>query len=146
MSRISKTRPTTPTIEDTNMPTTDAPEATAPSLRILKKATCPKLSSRASGQLTYHIGVDADGSISFRITGNEGGGFFSNEYVALSAIQEEVASHGDAAFKALAFRPLFRARALELAVWCCRIRNDFGNRELRLEEVLNTRNDSRIKA
>ncbi len=69
MPKLSKSRPTTPTTEDTNMPTAEAPEATAPSLRILKQATCPKLSSRATGQLTYHIGVDADGSIRFCING-----------------------------------------------------------------------------
>ncbi len=79
-------------------------------LRILKKSTCPKLSSRAKGKLTYHVGCDPNGAFYIRIAGNEGGGLFSLEWAALTAIQNVIVAQGDKPFKALVFRPLFKAR------------------------------------
>ena len=58
-------------------------------VRILKIASCPSLSGRST--LTYHVGCNAgtDASeILIRVSGNSGGGFFSNEWIALDAIQQ----------------------------------------------------------
>ena len=54
-------------------------------MRILKEATCPTLSGK--GELTYHIGCNAESDIHFTVTSNSGGGFFSVERVSLEAIQ-----------------------------------------------------------
>ena len=57
----------------------------APTMRILKIASCPTSSGKAT--LTYHIGCTTDKDIQFRVTANTGGGLFSPEWVSLSAIQ-----------------------------------------------------------
>ena len=55
------------------------------SMRILKVASCPTSSGKAT--LTYHIGCTTDKDIQFRVVANTGGGLFSPEWVSLSAIQ-----------------------------------------------------------
>lgn len=55
------------------------------SIRILKVASCPTSSGKAT--LTYHIGCTTDKDIQFRVVANTGGGLFSPEWVSLSAIQ-----------------------------------------------------------
>ena len=54
-------------------------------MRILKVATCPSSSGKAT--LTYHIGCTTDNDIQFRVIANTGGGLFSPEWISLSAIQ-----------------------------------------------------------
>ena len=54
-------------------------------LRILKKAKCQSTSGKST--LTYHISCDNEGDVFFRIAENNGGGFFSAEWVALKDIQ-----------------------------------------------------------
>jgi hypothetical protein len=56
------------------------------SIRILKKANCPTLSGKS--KLTYHIGCTTDSKIFLRIHANDGGGFFSQEWVAWKEIQQ----------------------------------------------------------
>ncbi|PPD45743.1 MAG: hypothetical protein CTY12_06870 [Methylotenera sp.] len=62
---------------------------TSLSMRILKIAACPTCSAKAT--LTYHLGCTSNSEIYFRLTNNTGGGFFSAEWVSLSAIQEALA-------------------------------------------------------
>jgi hypothetical protein len=54
------------------------------SMRVLSTGTCETLSG--SSKLTYHIGSMPDGEIYLRVHGNTGGGFFSQEWVALADI------------------------------------------------------------
>ena len=80
-------------------------------IRIIKKAECSKLLSTATGPLTYHVGCDdSDDSLHLRVTGNLGGGFFSNEWIAfpeiLKRIQLPVAQKG---FKAHLLKDLYVA-------------------------------------
>lgn len=56
------------------------------SIRILKNAHCPTLSGKS--KLTYHIGCSAESEIYLRIHANDGGGFFSQEWVAWQDIQQ----------------------------------------------------------
>jgi len=81
-------------------------------LRIIKKSTAPKLSPRAQGTLTYHVGYnDSDKSLHFRITANSGGGFFSNEWIALNDILETIEiTSSDKPFKALIFKSLYQSK------------------------------------
>ena len=55
-------------------------------MRILKTGTCPSLSGKS--KLTYQIGCEGKSDIQFRITANSGTGFFGDDWVSLSDIQE----------------------------------------------------------
>lgn len=52
--------------------------------RIVKVGECLNLSAKY--KLTYHIGIDDQGSIMIRVAENEGGGYFSPEWVKLDTI------------------------------------------------------------
>jgi len=77
--------------------------------RIIKKSTSSKLSPRAQGSLTYHVGYDETAkTFHFRITANSGGGFFSNEWVALNDVLDVIETTSpDKPFKALIFKSLY---------------------------------------
>ena len=77
--------------------------------RILKEATCPKLSPRAKGDLTYNIGYREDEmAYYFRVTANGSSGFFSNEWIALKAIQDVLEQQPkDKPFKAIVLKGLY---------------------------------------
>ncbi len=72
-----------------------------PSIRVLKIATCPTNSGRAT--LAYQIGCNAEHDTYFRVTANTGGGLFSPEWVSLKAMLTILA----VARKPLASFPLF---------------------------------------
>jgi hypothetical protein len=57
----------------------------APSIRIIKAASCMNLAGKS--KLEYHIGCTSDSEVYFRVYSNEGGGFFSPEWVSLKGIQ-----------------------------------------------------------
>jgi len=80
--------------------------------RIIKKSTAPKLSPKATGSLTYHVGYnDKSKSFHFRITANSGGGFFSNEWIALSDILDTIDNTpSDQPFKAIIFKSLYQSK------------------------------------
>ena len=64
------------------------PASMIPAIRILFHGTCPKLSSRGGGELTYELGIDDDaGNSHLRIAANAGSGSFSNEWLGLSHIR-----------------------------------------------------------
>lgn len=56
------------------------------SIRILKTATCPSLSGKS--KLTYNVGVDPKGEIHVRVHANSSSGFFSRQWMPMSAIQQ----------------------------------------------------------
>jgi len=77
--------------------------------RIIQQSTCKLISPAAKGQLTYNIGHnDQSKALHFRVIANTGGGFFSNEWIALddvlSCIEEQPAGEP---FKAIIFRKLY---------------------------------------
>lgn len=59
--------------------------AVSTTTRVLKIATCPTLSAKST--LTYHVGYRANAEVLFRIYGNSGGGFYSNDWIAVSEIE-----------------------------------------------------------
>jgi len=81
-------------------------------LRIIKKSISPKLSPRAQGSLTYHVGYDETAkTFHFRITANSGGGFFSNEWIALNDILDVIeTTSSDKPFKALILKSLYQSK------------------------------------
>ena len=53
-------------------------------IRIIRKATYPKISPNAKGDLTYQVGYDyANKTLHIRVTENASGGFFSNDWIPL---------------------------------------------------------------
>ncbi|XKH59399.1 hypothetical protein LG290_12000 [Halomonas sediminis] len=87
-------------------------------IRLLKKATCPKLSTRASGNLSYEIGIDADATGKesalsdhtwLRITANQSSGYFSQEWIKLTAILALI-DQQTVPFKAILFKPLYERK------------------------------------
>ena len=101
-----------------NQSTSAAFEAPSiPAIRILKIASCPSLSGRST--LTFHVGctrVVTEGeapAIYIRVFSNSGGGFFSNEWFELSAIQQALDKVPDGiAVTAHVLSPLFRGRSV----------------------------------
>lgn len=94
-------------------PTPEDQEATSPvsTIRILKKATCPKLSPRGNGELTYHLGYrDEDGQVFLRVTANASSGYFSQEWIALEDIEALMAAENGHGFKAILFKPLYQQK------------------------------------
>ena len=84
---------------------------TAPQLRILKAGTCPTLSGKGKGTLTYHIGCTVDSEICFRMASNSGGGYFSPEWVSLKSILEAF-DKGPKPLTSFALWPLFNGKSV----------------------------------
>lgn len=57
-----------------------------PISRIFKVGTCNNLSAKSN--LTYHIGCTPDKEIYIRVASNDGGGYFSPEWVSFISIQQ----------------------------------------------------------
>lgn len=78
------------TVEQDARTQQDSTKAETPAtiFRILKIGTCPSVSGKST--LTYHVGciADDDSEIQFRVYTNSANGFFSPEWVSLSAIEE----------------------------------------------------------
>ena len=58
--------------------------------RIVKVGECLNLSAKY--KLTYHIGIDDQNSIMIRVVANEGGGYFSPEWIKLDTILAKLES------------------------------------------------------
>lgn len=80
----------------------DITKTTPQVTRIIKIATCPTCSGKAT--LTYHFGCSDDKQAYIRIVDNSGGGFFSDEWVKLADIQAVI---DGAPFPVTSF-PLFK--------------------------------------
>jgi len=80
-------------------------------IRILFRGTCPKLTARGKGDLSYEIGIDEDSGESYvRISGNDSSGAFSNEWLDLSKVR--VLLNGqEKTFSATVMENLFRGRS-----------------------------------
>ena len=50
-----------------------------PQLQLLRSANCPTLSHRSN--LTYELGMDTSKALHYSISANDGGGFFSPEWI-----------------------------------------------------------------
>ena len=85
-----------------------------PEVRVLKSAGCPSVSGKS--KLTYEIGLQGETDPVIRIVRNSGGGFFSDEWLPLAAIQKVLA--GRAAEKGLtsnAFRGTYLGKSVNTA-------------------------------
>ncbi len=83
---------------------------TEATVRVLKNGTCPNLSGKST--LSYRIGVDEAGQIMLRITGNTNPGYFNNEWVPYSTVQELLAKQDQGkAITSFVLTPLFRGKS-----------------------------------
>ncbi|EGV27824.1 hypothetical protein ThidrDRAFT_4362 [Thiorhodococcus drewsii AZ1] len=62
----------------------------------IRQATIAKLSERAIGRMTYQIGVGESKTVYLAVTANDGGGYFSREWIALPRIRAVLADIWDA--------------------------------------------------
>ena len=85
----------------------EAPHEAA-QLRIIKKAQCPTISGKSD--LTYHIACNSQKALHIRVASNSGGGFFSQEWVALKDIQKALSAGSPVS--AIRLMPLFRGQSV----------------------------------
>ena len=79
-----------------------------PDIRILKIGSCESVSRKST--LTYHIGCTVDGEIHLRIYANTAAGFFSQEWLPLTSINQVLTKAGGH-FTSFALQPLFRGKS-----------------------------------
>lgn len=96
--------------------TTQDTDSTIPvlSIRILYQGTCPKLTTRGRGDLTYELGIDeATDNAYVRIVANVSSGAFSNEWLGLSHIRTllDIKIEQQKPFSAVAMESLFTRRS-----------------------------------
>jgi hypothetical protein len=77
-------------------------------IKPLRSSTCPTLSGKAT--LTYGLGQDPSKGIHFKVTANDGGGFFSSEWVPWKDV--EVAIHADEPVTSICLRSLFKGKSV----------------------------------
>lgn len=81
-------------------------------IRILYQGTCPKLTTRGAGQLTYELGIDdATGNTYIRIAANASSGAFSHEWIGIGHIRTMLETEKRHAFPASVMHPLFVKRS-----------------------------------
>tara|TARA_R110002072_G_scaffold302016_1_gene483404 strand:+ start:6266 stop:6802 length:537 start_codon:yes stop_codon:yes gene_type:complete len=85
-------------------------DATDEPIQTIKDSTCRTSSGKST--LGYQVGVDEAGEIHLRVSSNDGGGFFSNEWVSHTAIQAALAEWpADQGVTSMTFRNLFRGKS-----------------------------------
>ena len=62
--------------------------------------------------LTYHLGKDNDANMHMRIWVNSSNGFFSNEWIQVSAIIELLEKQGGESFTSYVFESLFKGKSV----------------------------------
>jgi len=84
---------------------------TIPNRHILKTPSCLALSG--NGTIGYELSLDDKKSLHIRIMSNTGGGYFSNESIALTDIEGILFSLADdERLASTAFQPLFKGKSV----------------------------------
>jgi hypothetical protein len=77
---------------------------------ILKEANCPTSSGKST--LGYQVGTDDSGAIYLKVASNDGGGFFSNEWISFTDIQTAIEAWPDEqGITSMTFRKIFRGKS-----------------------------------
>ena len=72
---------------------------------LIDKGVAAKLSPKSTGAVFFQLAVrDEDNSLHLRISGNEGGGLHSKEWVSVTAIIEALTPLKDQTFKSSVFK------------------------------------------
>lgn len=80
----------------------------ASSIKTLKKSTVPTLSGKSS--ITYELGQDTSKELYYRVTQNDGGGFFSAEWIAWNKIKKAIEEVEP--ITSICLRPLFNGKSV----------------------------------
>lgn len=90
------------------------PEAQAEAVSPVRAHTISKLGGTAGGRITYAVGVDPAGTVHLAVTANEGGGYFSPEWVPLPRVRACLAANSGAgeAFPTRVLRGAYRNRSV----------------------------------
>jgi hypothetical protein len=97
-------------------------------MRIIKRGTCPQITPTSKSKLTYDVGYNEQfKTYHIRIIGNSGGGFFSNQWIAVEDCIQ-AAPTGEP-FKALVFKPFYESKGAN--------NHGFLSAALREEGILN---------
>ncbi len=84
------------------------PEVT---MKILKTGKCKSLSGKSN--LTYNIGVDPESAIQIRILSNDGGGYFSMEWISLDDVLALLKKHPkDTPITSTTFTKLYKGKSV----------------------------------
>jgi hypothetical protein len=79
-------------------------------ITVLKENTCKTSSGKST--LTYQVGVDESGDIQLKVSGNDGGGFWSAEWVSVQDIQTALKSWPEGqGVTSMTFRKVFRGKS-----------------------------------
>ncbi|WP_207062474.1 hypothetical protein [Motiliproteus sp. SC1-56] len=91
------------------MPKQQNPEKPALPIDLVRKGSAPKLNPQAKGELAYEIGVHVETKHPHvRITSNESGGYFSDEWIPVDTIEKCLAGLPKASsFSSTVLRPVF---------------------------------------
>ena len=81
----------------------------APQIQTLKSPTCPTISRKSN--LCYELGQAPAKAFHYRIVSCDGGGFFSPEWIAWTAIQAAV-KKSVGPLTSLGLRPLFQGKSV----------------------------------
>jgi len=95
-----------------------------PNKLILKTSTCQALSG--NGTIGYELSLDNKKALHIRITSNSGGGYFSDELIAMAEIEDILFSlaHNER-LTSTALQPLFRGKSVNgIAFLMAAIRNE----------------------
>ncbi len=97
-------------------------------IQVLVRYTASKLSPRSEGLIFYAIGRhEFSGELFLRITGNQGGGLHSKEWIELSAVDEILLSlPADKPFKSSVMKKLFKSGSANNAGFLCAILRSEG--------------------
>jgi hypothetical protein len=76
----------------------------------LKEANCPTSSGKSI--LGYQVGTDDSDTIFLKVASNDGGGYFSNEWIAFTDIQAAITDWPeDQGVTSMTFRKIFRGKS-----------------------------------
>jgi hypothetical protein len=80
-----------------------------PEIEIIKTNTSPSVSGKS--KLTYSIGTDHNATVYLRVEKNSGGGFFSDAWITLEAIETALADQPEG-ITAAHLVPLYKAKSV----------------------------------
>jgi hypothetical protein len=86
------------------------PENPKNPVQVLKEDSCPTSSGKSI--LGYQVGTNNSGAIFLKVSSNDGGGFFSTEWIAFADIQTAIdAWPEDQGITSMTFRKIFRGKS-----------------------------------
>jgi hypothetical protein len=83
---------------------------TNPTVRIIYRGECPKLTPRGQGTLSYEFGLNDD-ELLIRIAANSQGGTCSFEWIPLQTVEGLLENNNEKNFSAILFRKAFVSRS-----------------------------------